>query len=51
LFDSPAGGNGGRVDATFSAVEILGNFSIDLIYNGAVVRSANSGAVVTMKFP
>lgn len=51
LFDSPAGGNGGRVDATFSAVQLLGNFSIDLIYNGAVVRTAAGGATVTMKYP
>ncbi len=51
LFDSPAGGNGGRVDATFSAVQLLGNFSIDLLYDGVVVRTAAGGATVTMKYP
>jgi hypothetical protein len=51
LFDSPAGGNGGRVDATFSAVQLLGNFSIDLIYNGTVVRSAFGAPTLTMKYP
>ncbi len=40
LFDSPAGGNGGRIDGTFTAVEALGGFAIDLIYNGVVVQSA-----------
>jgi len=51
LFDSPAGGTGGRVDATFSAVQFLGDFNIDLIYNGAVVRTALKGTSVTMKYP
>ncbi len=51
LFDSPAGGNGGRVDATFTAVQFLGGFSIDLIYNGILVKSVYAGTSVRMKYP
>jgi hypothetical protein len=51
LFDSPAGGNGGRVDGTFTAVQALGGFSIDLIYDGVVVRSVLAGASAVIKFP
>jgi hypothetical protein len=51
LFDSPAGGNGGRVDGTFTAVQTFGGFSIDLIYNGALVQSVLTGAKATLKFP
>jgi hypothetical protein len=51
LFDSPAGGTGGRVDGTFNAVEFLGGFSIDLIYNGVVVKSVFTGTTAILKFP
>lgn len=51
LFDSPAGGNGGRVDATFTAVQFLGGFSIDLIYNGVVVKSLVAGTTAILKYP
>jgi len=51
LFDSPAGGNGGRVDATFTAVNFLGGFSIDLIYNGVVVDSIFAGTSAILKYP
>ena len=51
LFDSPAGGTGGRVDASFTAVNFLGAFSIDLIYNGVLVQSVLAGTSVRMKYP
>jgi hypothetical protein len=51
LFDSPAGGNGGRVDATFTAVQYLGSFAIDLIYNGALVQSAVGTTNAVLKYP
>lgn len=51
LFDSPSGGDGGRVDATFSAIQFLGNFDIDLIYNGILVRSGSGPTSVTLKYP
>jgi len=51
LFDSPAGGNGARVDATFTAVQFLGGFSIDLLYNGALVKSIFAGTSATLKYP
>jgi hypothetical protein len=51
LFDSPAGGNGGRIDGTFNAVQFLGGFSIDLIYNGALVKSVFTGTTAIIKFP
>jgi hypothetical protein len=51
LFDSPAGGNGGRIDGTFTAVEALGGFAIDLIYNGVLVRSVLAGGSTVIKFP
>lgn len=51
LFDSPAGGTGSRVDATFTEVGFLGVFNIDLIYNNVVVQSVFTGTDVTLKFP
>ncbi len=51
LFDSPTGGNGGRVDATFTAVTFGGNFDIDLLYNNQLVKTALVGTNVTMKYP
>ena len=51
LFDSPAGGNGGRVDGTFNAIQFLGGFSIDLIYNGGLVKSVFTGVSATLKYP
>jgi hypothetical protein len=51
LFDSPASGNGGRVDGIFTAVQTSGGFSIDLIYNGVVVQTVFTGAKATLKFP
>jgi hypothetical protein len=51
LFDSPAGGTGGRVDASFTAVNFLGGFSIDLIYDGVLVQSILAGTQVRMKYP
>jgi hypothetical protein len=51
FFDSPAGGVGGRVDASFTAVGFLGAFSIDLIYDGALVQSILAGTQVRMKYP
>jgi hypothetical protein len=51
LFDSPSSSNGGRVDGTFTAVQFLGGFSIDLIYNGVVVESLNAGTSAILKYP
>jgi len=51
LFDSPAGGNGGRIDATFTAVQFLGGFAIDLVYNGALVKSLATGTTAIIKYP
>ncbi len=51
LFDSPAGGNGGRVDANFHAVQFLGGFAVDLIYNGALVDSVLAGTTAIIKYP
>ncbi len=51
LFDSPAGGTGTRVDATFTEVGFLGGLSIDLIYNNVVVQSVFTGTEATLKFP
>jgi hypothetical protein len=51
LFDSPAGGANGRVDGIFTEVTFPGPFDIDLIYNGAVVRSAVGGNQKSLKFP
>ena len=51
LFDSPSGGNGARIDATFTAVQFLGSFAIDLIYNGALVRSVTGTTTAIIKYP
>jgi hypothetical protein len=51
LFDSPAGGDGGRVDANFNAVQFFGGFAIDLIYNGALVKSVVAGTTAIIKYP
>ncbi len=51
LFDSPSGGNGARVDATFTAVQFLGTFAIDLIYNGALVDSVAGTTTAIIKYP
>jgi hypothetical protein len=52
LFDSPAGGTGGRVDGIFTAVGFNGSFNIDLIYNGVIAVSVpNGGTSVTIKYP
>jgi hypothetical protein len=51
LFDSPSGGNGARVDATFSAVEFLGGFDVDLTYDGGLVASDSAGTSLTIKYP
>jgi hypothetical protein len=51
LFDSPAGGDGARVDGTFTAVQALGGFSIDLIYDGVLKRSVSAGASAVIKYP
>lgn len=45
LFDTPIG----RVDATFSAVEFLGGFAVDLTVNGGLVEAASAGTSLTMK--
>ena len=47
LFDNP----NGRVDATFSAVEFLGGFSVDLVFNGVLEEAAAAGTSLTIKFP
>jgi len=51
LFDSPAGGNGARVDATFTAVQFLGRFAIDLLYNGVLVDSTSGTTTAIIKYP
>jgi len=48
LFDSP---HSGRIDGTFTAVEALGGFAIDLIYNTVVVRSVLAGGSTVVKYP
>ena len=45
LFDTPVG----RVDATFSAVELLGGFAVDLTVNGGLVEAASAGTSLTMR--
>jgi hypothetical protein len=47
LFDT--NGNTGRVDGIFTALQTLGGFSIDLIYNGVVVQSVFTGGSATLK--
>ncbi|HKV56058.1 MAG TPA: hypothetical protein VJN94_15605, partial [Candidatus Binataceae bacterium] len=50
LFDSPNGGNPGRVDGIFSQVSFAGPFDIDLMINGQLVGNvANGGLLVTLK--
>ena len=51
LFDSPNNGASGRVDGIFNEVNFLGPFAIDLIFNGAVVKSSAGGTSATLKFP
>ena len=51
LFDSPSAANGGRVDANFTAVQFLGGFVIDLIYNGVLVQSVVAGTTAILKYP
>jgi hypothetical protein len=51
LFDSPSPENGGRVDANFTAVQFLGGFVIDLIYNGVLVQSVVAGTTASLKYP
>jgi hypothetical protein len=51
LFDSPAGGNGAQVNGSFTAVNFLGDFQIDLIYNGVVVSQAVGGTSTKLKYP
>ncbi len=49
LFDSPAGGDGGRVDGTFTAVNFLGNFAIDLFYDSALADLTVTGTTAVLK--
>jgi hypothetical protein len=51
LFDSPSGGANARVDGIFTQVTFPGPFAIDLIFNGAVVRTAVGGNQKSLKFP
>lgn len=52
LFDSPNdGSSSGRVDGIFNEVNFLGPFAIDLIFNGAVVKSSAGGTSATLKYP
>jgi len=50
LFDSPNGGQTGRIDGIFTEVNFLGPLAIDLIFNGVVVESAAGGVNATLKF-
>ncbi|MGD0291066.1 MAG: hypothetical protein ABSC63_15585 [Candidatus Binataceae bacterium] len=50
LFDSPSPENGGRVDANFTAVQFLGGFVIDLIYDGVLVQSVMAGTTANLKY-
>lgn len=47
LFDHPDG----AVDATLNQIQNLGPFSIDLLFNGAVVAHASGGPTVTIRQP
>jgi hypothetical protein len=47
LFDHPDG----AVDATVKQIQNLGPFSIDLLFNGAVVAHASGGPTVTIRQP
>jgi len=47
LFDHP----NGAVDATLNQIQNLGPFSIDLLFNGAVVAHASGGPTITIRQP
>jgi hypothetical protein len=51
LFDSPAGGATPQFDGIFNAVTFLGDFSIDLTFNGALAASALAGTSATLRYP
>jgi hypothetical protein len=47
LFDHPDG----SVDATLNQIQNLGPFSVDLLFNGAVVAHASGGPTITIRQP
>jgi len=47
LFDNPSG----AVDATVTQIQDLGPFSLQLLFNGAVVATARGGPTVTIRQP
>jgi hypothetical protein len=48
LFDSPNGGQSGRVDGIFTQVTFTGVLNVDLMINGQVIQSASDGNSVTV---
>ncbi|MBV8775343.1 MAG: hypothetical protein JO166_23870 [Deltaproteobacteria bacterium] len=49
LFDSPNGGQSGRVDGIFNQVSFAGVFEVDLVVNGQLAQSVSGGNSVTVK--
>lgn len=48
LFDSPNGGQSGRVDGIFNQVTFAGVFDVDLVINGQLAQSVSGGNSVTV---
>jgi hypothetical protein len=48
LFDSPNGGQSGRVDGVFTQVSFTGEFDVDLMINGQLVQSSTGGTTVSV---
>jgi hypothetical protein len=49
LFDSPNGGQSGRVDGIFNQVTFAGVFEVDLVINGQLAQSVSGGNSVTVR--
>ena len=48
LFDSPNGGQSGRVDGIFNQVTFAGVFEVDLLVNGQLAQSVSGGNSLTV---
>jgi hypothetical protein len=48
LFDSPNGGQSGRVDGLFSQVAFSGVFQVDLVINGQLIQTVSGGNNVSV---
>jgi hypothetical protein len=49
LFDSPNGGQAGRVDGILNQVSFTGAFEVDLVIDGRLAATATGGTSVTIK--